>query len=106
MRFGPWIVILFRLLACFNVLRGTPLDIFGYSHHRRLERSLIAEYEQTVGGIVASLTIENHAEAVEIAGLAARIRAFDTVKEAIVAAVRLEVSRRLTLLHKSAITEV
>ena len=34
MSFGPWMLSAFRVLAKFKFLRGTPLDIFGYSSER------------------------------------------------------------------------
>ena len=40
--FGAWMLPVFRTLAKFRFLRGTPLDIFGYSPDRKLERDLIA----------------------------------------------------------------
>ena len=44
--FGSWILSLFRVLARVQeVLRGTPLDIFGYGAERRRERALIRTYE-------------------------------------------------------------
>jgi indolepyruvate ferredoxin oxidoreductase len=36
------------VLAALRGLRGTPLDIFGYSADRKLERDLIAGYEKDV----------------------------------------------------------
>ncbi len=36
-----------RVLAGLRGLRGTPLDIFGYTAERRTERKLIAEYIAT-----------------------------------------------------------
>src|SRR5437588_1505378 len=46
--FGAWMMPPFRLLARMRALRGTALDIFGYSADRRLERDLIAGYETDV----------------------------------------------------------
>ncbi len=42
--FGPWMMSAFRLLARLKHLRGTRLDVFGYSSERKQERALIAEY--------------------------------------------------------------
>ena len=42
----------FGVLAKFKVLRGTPLDPFGYTAERRTERRLIADYEKLLGEIV------------------------------------------------------
>ncbi|WP_309601154.1 indolepyruvate ferredoxin oxidoreductase family protein, partial [Burkholderia multivorans] len=46
--FGPWIIPVFRVLAKLRVLRGTKLDIFGYTEERRLERSLIKRYVDNI----------------------------------------------------------
>ena len=43
--FGSWMLRPMRLLAKMKVLRGTPLDIFGYTAERRMERALIRQYE-------------------------------------------------------------
>ena len=83
--FGPWILQAFRLLAPLKRLRGTALDVFGYAKHRRLERQLISEYEQTIEKVLAELTVANHSTAVQLASQPALIRGFDVVKEAAVA---------------------
>ena len=44
--FGPWMLGAFGVLAASRWLRGTPLDPFGYTAERRMERALIAEYER------------------------------------------------------------
>ena len=46
--FGPWFRHVFRLLTALRRLRGTPLDVFGYTKLRRIERLLAAEYLQEV----------------------------------------------------------
>lgn len=86
--FGAWMMPLFRLLARAKFLRGTALDPFGYSRHRREERALIGEYEQTLDHILGGLTRDNYYTAVELAALPEKIRGYDTVKEASLAQVR------------------
>jgi indolepyruvate ferredoxin oxidoreductase len=71
----------FRVLRLGKRLRGTPLDPFGWSRHRRWERRQIAEYEATVAELLEGLTSENLPVAVEIAHLPEHVRGFDDVKE-------------------------
>ena len=80
--YGPWMLGMFRVLAKLRGLRGTPFDIFGRTEERRTERRLIAEYEALLDEIVARLTAENHAIAVELAALPMEIRGFGHIKEA------------------------
>ncbi|MEX1036783.1 MAG: indolepyruvate ferredoxin oxidoreductase family protein [Sneathiella sp.] len=79
--FGPWMMTAFGLLAKFRFLRGTPLDPFGRTEERKLERALITEYEGTMTEIAAKLTSETLALAVEIASVPEHIRGFGHVKE-------------------------
>src|SRR5687767_3666 len=81
MRFGPWMMPLFKILSSMKGLRGTALDIFGYSTERRTERALIQEYEETVERLLAGLTPQNHALAVQIASIPEEIRGFGHIKE-------------------------
>ena len=80
MTFGPWMLPAFRVLAKFKFLRGTALDIFGYSEERRTERKLIADYEAMLGEIMGKLTPENHHIAVGLAAIPEKIRGFGHVK--------------------------
>jgi indolepyruvate ferredoxin oxidoreductase len=80
--FGPWMMSAFRVLAKFRLLRGTPLDVFGYNHERRVERQLIADYLALLGELTAALTPANHAVAVALASLPDKIRGFGPVKAA------------------------
>ena len=80
-------------------LRGTPLDVFGWSAHRRRERALIGEYEQLVETLLAGLHRGNHALAVQLAALPERVRGFDVVKEA---AMEQAATARATLLAEFA----
>jgi len=79
--FGPWMMQAMRLLAALKGLRGSPLDVFGYSAERRRERALIGEYEGLIGEIVSSLNGDNHKAAVDLASVPEQIRGFGHVKE-------------------------
>ncbi|MBM3517468.1 MAG: indolepyruvate ferredoxin oxidoreductase family protein [Alphaproteobacteria bacterium] len=79
--FGPWILSAFRLLARLRGLRGTAFDIFGRTAERKRERALIGDYERTLEELMAGLTSDNHALAVEIAGIPEHIRGYGHVKE-------------------------
>lgn len=80
--YGPWVFTAFRLLAKLRFLRGTPLDVFGYTAERRSERALIREYERTITRLLDRLDADNLALAVAIASLPEQIRGFGHVKEA------------------------
>ena len=80
MRFGPWMMKGFRALAALRSLRGSPLDIFGYSAERRSERALLADYEALCAEFAAGLTAENRQTALALAGLPDAIRGFGHVK--------------------------
>jgi indolepyruvate ferredoxin oxidoreductase len=71
----------FRMLARMRFLRDTPLDIFGYSADRRLERDLIAGYEKDVATVLGLLSPANVDIAIEILSLPDRIRGYGPVKE-------------------------
>jgi indolepyruvate ferredoxin oxidoreductase len=88
MRFGPWTLGLFKVLARMKRLRGTPLDPFGWTEERRTERALIGEYEAAVETLLANLDRERHALAVQIASLPDEIRGFGHIKLKSIAAAR------------------
>jgi indolepyruvate ferredoxin oxidoreductase len=90
MSFGPWMLRLFGILKNFRILRGTPLDPFGYSAERRTERQLIADYRALLETIVAELTPANHMTAVALASIPEKIRGFGPVKTRNLAAAKAE----------------
>ena len=90
MTFGSWLLGVFRVLAKFKVLRGTPLDPFGYTAERRTERRLISEYFDLLGEIIEHLTPDNHHVAVELAAIPEKIRGFGHVKQRHIAAAKAE----------------
>ena len=80
-QFGPWMLKAFGQLAKFKVLRGTPLDLFGYSEDRRLERQLIKDYQRNVAELLAGLNAGNYRTAVALAELPEQIRGYGHVKQ-------------------------
>lgn len=83
--FGPWMFRAFKLLAKFRRLRGTPFDVFGYSHDRKLERKLLNDYLNILEAIKSNLTEENLPVALELARLPAAVRGYGPVKEVAIA---------------------
>ena len=86
--FGPWVRPLLKVLAALRPLRGSAFDVFGHTQERRDERAILWEYKSTVGELIATLSTDNHALAVEIARLPERIRGFGHVKMRNLQAVR------------------
>ena len=72
----------FKVLAKLKVLRGTTLDLFGYTKERKIERALIGEYEALVDELLPGLTPANHALAVKLASVPDDIRGYGHVKDA------------------------
>ena len=81
-----------RILAKGKWLRGTKFDPFGYTHVRKLERELLAEYIAIVTRLAAELDSTNYDKAVEIAGLADLVRGYEEVKLANVQTYRARLS--------------
>ncbi|PHV04113.1 indolepyruvate ferredoxin oxidoreductase [Janthinobacterium sp. BJB412] len=79
--FGPWMMKAFGVLAKFKGLRGSALDVFGYTAERKMERALIVEYRQTVAALLPKLTADNLTQAVAIASIPEDIRGYGHVKE-------------------------
>jgi indolepyruvate ferredoxin oxidoreductase len=88
MRFGPWVLPVFKVLKNLKFLRGTALDPFGYTEERRMERALITEYEQSVERLLAGLTAQNHAAAIQIASAPEEMRGYGPIKKRNVDAAR------------------
>ena len=78
--FGPWIFVVFRLLARLRWVRGTRLDPFAWTAERKLERQLIKDFEATLTLVLAQLTPDNLSLAKEIAQAPQRIRGFGHIK--------------------------
>ncbi|MBM2576545.1 indolepyruvate ferredoxin oxidoreductase family protein [Jannaschia sp. Os4] len=81
-RFGPWIERMWPLLAKAKGLRGTPLDPFGRTAERRMERALIAQYEADMAEVLPAANADTMDAVVALAELPLKIRGFGPVKEA------------------------
>jgi indolepyruvate ferredoxin oxidoreductase len=81
MTFGPWMLQVMGVLAKLKGLRGTPFDVFGYTHERRTERRLIADYIALVDEVTGKLSAGNLPLAVALAAIPEKIRGFGHVKE-------------------------
>jgi len=73
---------MFRALRAGQRIRGTRLDPFGRTDHRRLERLIANEYEALCWSTAAGLTTSNHASGMARLGAAREIRGYESVKEA------------------------
>ncbi|WP_164938226.1 indolepyruvate ferredoxin oxidoreductase family protein [Bradyrhizobium guangxiense] len=80
-RFGAWILPVFRILAALKILRGTPFDVFGRSAERRTERALIAEFIDALNRLPRRLSAASLPQAVAIAELPLEVRGFGHVKQ-------------------------
>ncbi|MFM2148438.1 MAG: hypothetical protein RLZZ187_744 [Pseudomonadota bacterium] len=87
-RFGPWMLRAMGWLRHGKVLRFTPLDPFGRTEERRMERALIAEYRAAIEGFLPQLTATNHAALCDWAEAAAGIKGFGPIKARNVARTR------------------
>ncbi len=91
--YGSWMMKAFGILAKFKGLRGSALDIFGYTEERKMERKLIDEYEQLILALLPKLSAGELNEiqyqtAVELATTAQKLRGYGHVKENNVAQVK------------------
>ena len=86
---GGWIRPAFGILAKLKGLRGTALDIFGYTAERKMERQLIQDYRASIEQLLSKgLTAERLALATDIARIPEDIRGYGHVKERHVHAAR------------------
>lgn len=81
-RFGGWMMTGFGILARFKRLRGTALDLFGYTAERRMERKLLADYEADLELVRRKLAPGQIEAAAALLSVPALIRGFGHIKHA------------------------
>ena len=96
--YGPGILKVFGVLAELKFLRGSALDIFGYTSERRTERELIREYRANILAILPKLNRSNLDQALALASLPEEIRGYSHIKET---SLTLAVGRRAALMNGS-----
>ena len=94
-----WAAPAIKLLAKGKRLRGTPLDPFGYSHVRRLERELPGEYVAAIDRALAVLSAENQGDAVALAELPDLVRGYEEIKVGRVSDYRQRLREALEMLR-------
>ena len=85
----------FKLLMRMKGLRGGPLDPFGYTHERRLERKLRDEYLAIVDAMLLQLSRGSVAAATAVASAPLAIRGYGPVKMAAIEVYEVELRRLL-----------
>ncbi|MEO7245169.1 MAG: indolepyruvate ferredoxin oxidoreductase family protein [Rubrivivax sp.] len=96
-RLGPWLMPALRLLARAKGLRGGVFDVFGRTAERRMERTLIAQFEARVAELLPMLARDTLTTATQVAVLPLSMRGFGHVKIGNVALAR---AREAELLHR------
>jgi indolepyruvate ferredoxin oxidoreductase len=91
--FGQWIRMPLKILARLRFLRGTSLDVFGYTAERMAERELITWYEREIDALLDKITPERLPDLLAIARAPMDIRGYGPVKDAAIPKVKAEVER-------------
>ena len=82
-----------RALAAMRRLRGTALDVFGYTAVRRAERSLPGEYRAAVAAELAVLDARRYEAALAVAALPETVRGYEHIKMAAIKQIREKLAR-------------
>ncbi len=98
--FGAWMVGPLRVLARLKGLRGTPLDLFGYSAERRMERALIRQYQSDLKKVLPKVTPGTMDAVRALAALPLKIRGFGPVKMASEAKAAKQRERLLAMIDR------
>jgi indolepyruvate ferredoxin oxidoreductase len=77
---GSWARPALVTLRALRRVRGTPLDLFGYTEVRRVERALVVEYRQMLDGVLDDLAAQSLDRAVELAALPDLVRGYEDIK--------------------------
>jgi indolepyruvate ferredoxin oxidoreductase len=100
LKLGAWFKTPLKMLASMKGLRGGALDIFNYSKHRRMERTLIDWYRGLITQVMDRLTDDNLPQALEVAALPDQIRGYEHIKEENIAKVKKVSEEKLSEMRK------
>jgi indolepyruvate ferredoxin oxidoreductase len=102
--FGPWMVKALRLLAPFKVLRGTPLDPFGWAQERRTERALRDEFFTIIDEVTSAVGRTDVSDLVALLKAPDAVRGYGHIKAANIQAYRADLQRLRAKLDQGAAT--
>ncbi|MGB3867260.1 MAG: DUF6537 domain-containing protein, partial [Xanthobacteraceae bacterium] len=77
---GSWFTPALKFLRWAKWARGTPLDLFGRTRIRALERALLAHYTALLDSFCRQLTAANYDQIATTAALPDMIRGYEDVK--------------------------
>ena len=92
-RLGRWATPALAVLRSGKRLRGTPLDLFGMTQMRRLERKMVDEYIEALETVIGRYDELGSATCVAIAELPDRVRGYEHLKLRRAQAYRLRTGR-------------
>ncbi|MCG1043521.1 indolepyruvate ferredoxin oxidoreductase family protein [Mycetohabitans sp. B8] len=87
-RLGQWMWPALGVLARLKGLRGTPLDPFGKTLERRMERQLALDYASSIDALLGVLSPDTLSDAVRLAEVMQQVRGYGPVKLASVVAAK------------------
>jgi indolepyruvate ferredoxin oxidoreductase len=105
LRLGAWFGAALSVLASLRVLRGTPLDLFGYTALRREERALVGWYRELIETVMSRMTPENKSLALEIAALPDQIRGYEDIRRQSIAKVKALAAEKMGTMASSLVSE-
>ena len=79
--FGPWLTPILRVLAYLRRCRGYWCDPFRWTRDRRLDRTLLSDYEAVVNELLVKLNARNFDLAVKIVALPEQVKGYGIVRE-------------------------
>jgi indolepyruvate ferredoxin oxidoreductase len=87
-RLGQWMWPVLGVLARLKGLRGTPLDPFGRTLERRMERQLALDYACSIDALLGVLSPDTLSDAVQLVEVMQQVRGYGPVKLASVVAAK------------------
>jgi len=97
-QYGGWMLSAFNLLAKAKWVRGTKFDPMGYTHERKMERALIAEFEGIVDRRFVCAEAADLSQLIVLARLPMNIKGYGHVKEKAVETYRRALADALAVL--------
>ena len=80
-KFGSWIILLFKILSKFKFVRGSKFDIFGKTSERKKERELAEKAKLSIKHITENLIDQNYRICENLIDNSLKINGFGHVKD-------------------------